>query len=312
MLDRLLEHEDRLARHVAAGPGRRRCSRRSRRCRRWRTRSARSRASCRSCRRRSVRAAFSGGLTSAVAPTNFTSVDLARPSSGAASTSNSVSAHGPVDRAARPAARQVRVVQQFQPDGRDLRQRRSSTVELGRVLRRRVALRRGSSRRPARSASARRCRRARGRTIVHSGWSFANRRFPRGHPLGPVGRARACRLVFDLARSAGRIAARCICCSSACRRRRCASCAVVEEGEQPVVVVVRDRIVLVRVALGALDRQAEHALADGVHAVEHRLHAELLGVDAAFFVDHRVAQEAGGDALVLRRVRAAGRRRSAR
>ena len=42
--------------------------------------------------------------------------------------------------------------------------------------------------------------------------------------------------------------------------------------------------------------------ADGVHAVEHRLHAELLGIDAAFLVDHRVAQKAGGDDLVLRGV----------
>ena len=67
---------------------------------------------------------------------------------------------------------------------------------------------------------------------------------------------------------------------------------VVEEREHPVVLFLRQRIVLVVVALGALDGQAEHALADGVHAVEHGLHAELLGIDAAFLVDHRVAQEA--------------------
>jgi len=30
------------------------------------------------------------------------------------------------------------------------------------------------------------------------------------------------------------------------------------------------------------------------------VHAELLGIDAAFFVDHRVAQVAGGDELILR------------
>ena len=45
----------------------------------------------------------------------------------------------------------------------------------------------------------------------------------------------------------------------------------------------------------------EDALADGVHAVEHGFHAELLGVDAALFVDHRVAQKSGGDALILGR-----------
>ena len=78
---------------------------------------------------------------------------------------------------------------------------------------------------------------------------------------------------------------------------------VVQEGEHAVVFVLRQRVVLVGVALGALDGQAEHALADGVHAVEHRLHAELLGIDAAFLVDHRVAQEAGGHHLVLRGVR---------
>ena len=76
---------------------------------------------------------------------------------------------------------------------------------------------------------------------------------------------------------------------------------VVEEGEHAVILLLRQRIVLVVVALGALDGQAEDALADGVHAVEHRLHAELLRIDAAFLVDHRVAEKAGGHDLVLRR-----------
>ena len=57
------------------------------------------------------------------------------------------------------------------------------------------------------------------------------------------------------------------------------------------------------VALGTLDRQAEDALADAVHPVEHRLHPELLGIDAPFLVDHRVAEEARGDDLVLGRAR---------
>ncbi len=52
-------------------------------------------------------------------------------------------------------------------------------------------------------------------------------------------------------------------------------------------------------ALGALDGQAEDPLADAVHAVEHGLHAELLGIDAPFLVDHRIAEEARGDELVL-------------
>ncbi len=56
------------------------------------------------------------------------------------------------------------------------------------------------------------------------------------------------------------------------------------------------------VALRALNGEAQHALADGVHAIEHRLHAELLGIDAAFLVDHRIAQESSGDDLVLGRI----------
>ena len=78
---------------------------------------------------------------------------------------------------------------------------------------------------------------------------------------------------------------------------------VVEEREQTKILLVRDRVVLVRVALGTLNRQPEKRLADGVHPVEHRVHAELLGVHASLFVQHRVPQEAGRDDLVLRRFR---------
>ena len=87
---------------------------------------------------------------------------------------------------------------------------------------------------------------------------------------------------------------------------------VVQEREHAVVLFLLQRIVLVVVALRALDGDAENALADGIHAVEHGLHAELLGIDAALFVDHGIAQEAGGDDLVLRGIAAAGRRRSDR
>ena len=50
------------------------------------------------------------------------------------------------------------------------------------------------------------------------------------------------------------------------------------------------------------DGQPEHRLADRVHAVEHRFHAELFRVRAAFLVDHRIAQKTRGHHLVLRRI----------
>ena len=46
-----------------------------------------------------------------------------------------------------------------------------------------------------------------------------------------------------------------------------------------------------------------HALADGVHAVVHGFHAELLRVDSTLFIDHGIAQETRGHNLVLRGVR---------
>ena len=77
---------------------------------------------------------------------------------------------------------------------------------------------------------------------------------------------------------------------------------VVEEGEQAVILGLRDGIELVRVALRALEGQTERAFADDIHAVEHRLHAELFRDDRAFLVDHAVAEETGGDELGLRAV----------
>ena len=60
-----------------------------------------------------------------------------------------------------------------------------------------------------------------------------------------------------------------------------------------------ERVVFVRVALGALRGKAEHGFPDRVDAVEDTLDAELLGLRAAFLVGHRVPQETGGDAVVL-------------
>ena len=57
------------------------------------------------------------------------------------------------------------------------------------------------------------------------------------------------------------------------------------------------------VALRALDGDSQDSFADGVHAVEHGFHAELLRVHAAFLVDHGIAEKAGGDDLILGGVR---------
>ena len=78
---------------------------------------------------------------------------------------------------------------------------------------------------------------------------------------------------------------------------------VVEKREDAEVFFLRDGVELVIVALGARNAQAEERLADGVDPVEHRVHAELFRIDAALFVQHRHAEEARGHDLILRRVR---------
>ena len=87
---------------------------------------------------------------------------------------------------------------------------------------------------------------------------------------------------------------------------------IVEEGEHPVILFVFQGIVFVIVALRALDRNSEHALSDSVHAIEHRLHPELLRIDTAFLIDHRVSEKARGDALILSCIRQTDRLQSAR
>ena len=101
-------------------------------------------------------------------------------------------------------------------------------------------------------------------------------------------------------------------CTSSVRQFQGRLVGVVEEGEELVILALRDRIELVVVALAAADRQAQEDDAGGVDAIDDRLDAELLEVDAAFLVDLRVAVEAGGDLLLERRRWAAGRRPVAR
>ena len=53
---------------------------------------------------------------------------------------------------------------------------------------------------------------------------------------------------------------------------------VLASGKTPAGM--RERVVFVRVTLGALQGEPQYRLADRVHPVVHRLHAELLGIDA--------------------------------
>ena len=74
----------------------------------------------------------------------------------------------------------------------------------------------------------------------------------------------------------------------------------VEEREELVVLLLRDRIELVVVALGAAERQAEDALAERLDAVGVVVGQVLFRDGAAFVRDHIVALEAGGDELRAR------------
>ncbi len=207
----------------------------------------------------------------------------------------------PLERPPGPVSGQVRVVEELDAEGGDLRQD-DLRRELRRVLGRGVALRQVGA------VLLQQVLLAPGGDLVDGERQHGPRGavapallvLPPGHPLSPVG-GRFPELPFDLADlpvqvgqphplvgridDAGRLVV------------------VVQEREEAVILLLRDRVELVRVALGALDRQAEDALADRLHPVEHRLHAELLGVDAPLLVDHRVAEEARRDDLILGGIR---------
>ena len=78
---------------------------------------------------------------------------------------------------------------------------------------------------------------------------------------------------------------------------------VIEEGVELVILLGRERIVFVVVALAAAEGGAHPDRHGGVDAIDDRLVAELLIVGAAFGVGHGVAMETGGDFLLQRRVR---------
>ena len=78
---------------------------------------------------------------------------------------------------------------------------------------------------------------------------------------------------------------------------------VVEKREQLVVLHLRDRIVLVVVALRAAERQPKHHLASRRDSIVNRVDAKLLPVDAALGIDLRVAMKPRGHPLRQRGVR---------
>ena len=78
---------------------------------------------------------------------------------------------------------------------------------------------------------------------------------------------------------------------------------VVEEGEQAEILLVRERIELVGVALGTLGGDPQHCLAEAVDPIKHLDHPELLRNDRPFLVEHAVAKESGGHDLILRGIR---------
>ena len=73
---------------------------------------------------------------------------------------------------------------------------------------------------------------------------------------------------------------------------------VVEVGEQPVVVLLRERVVLVVVALHTLHRGAEPDRAGRVDAVDHLVGAVLFRIDARLDVAGRQPVKAGGNLLI--------------
>ena len=77
---------------------------------------------------------------------------------------------------------------------------------------------------------------------------------------------------------------------------------VVEDGEQAKVFLLRDRVVLVGVALGAGDRRAHPGGQGGVHTINDGDVAKLLIAGAALVVGHRVAVEGRGDQLFVGRL----------
>ncbi len=72
---------------------------------------------------------------------------------------------------------------------------------------------------------------------------------------------------------------------------------VVEEGVEPVIVLLRDRVELVVVALGAGDGEPQEDGAGRVHAIDDVGGVILFGDRASLEIEHVVAVESAGDLL---------------
>ena len=75
---------------------------------------------------------------------------------------------------------------------------------------------------------------------------------------------------------------------------------IVEQRHHRIVIGVKNRVVLVRMALGAVEGEAHPGGASSADAVDHGVEAIFVRVGAAFFVEHRVTVEAGRDEVVGR------------
>ena len=61
-----------------------------------------------------------------------------------------------------------------------------------------------------------------------------------------------------------------------------------------------DRVKFVGVALSTLSGKAKDSFSETVDSIEHLHRSKLFGDDRPFFVDHAVAEESGGNHLLLR------------
>src|ERR1051326_2286097 len=73
---------------------------------------------------------------------------------------------------------------------------------------------------------------------------------------------------------------------------------VVEESVETVVILMRNGIVFMRMALGTHHRQAEPGCGGSSDAILDRLGPIFLVITAAFVIGFRIAIEAGGNLLI--------------